>query len=271
MDLTNPSDPPPAYITAAAAHGLPLRQSAPVRKGPLPLSLPILDHLRTRRVILASASPRRRALLAQIGLTNLEIHPSPSPEDLDKSTHTPEEYVAATARQKCMAVYSAILAAQSDGDGKEDPALVIAADTIIATSSGQILEKPRSEAEHVRTLTHLRDTVSHRVLTAVCVLAPKEDASHPGYVTAAHTEATRVVFAQADDGLGDEVILSYVRTREGADKAGGYALQGVGGMVLVERIEGGVDNVIGLPVRRCLQLCERVVFKQGEEEEEEEE
>lgn len=268
MDLTNPSDPPPPYITAAAAHGLPLRQSAPARPGPLPLSLPILDHLRTRRVILASASPRRRALLHQIGLTNLEIHPSPSPEDLDKSTHTPEEYVAATARQKCMAVYAAVLAANED---KEDPALVIAADTIIATSSGQILEKPRSEAEHVRTLTHLRDTVSHRVLTAVCVLAPKEDASHPGYVTAAHTEATRVVFAQADDGLGDEVILSYVRTREGADKAGGYALQGVGGMVLVERIEGGVDNVIGLPVRRCLQLCERVVFKQGEEEEEEEE
>ncbi|KAK1837209.1 inosine triphosphate pyrophosphatase-like protein [Podospora conica] len=267
MDLTTPADPPPAYITAAAAHGIPLRQSAPARKGPLPLSLPILTHLSTKRVILASASPRRRALLSQIGLTNLEILPSTAPEDLDKKTHTPEEYVAATARQKCMTAYAAALAQGKD----EDPALVIAADTIIATVTGQILEKPRSEADHVRTLTHLRDTVSHRVLTAVCVLAPKEDASHPGYVTAAHTEATRVVFAQADDGLGDEVIRAYVRTREGADKAGGYALQGVGGMVLVERIEGGVDNVIGLPVRRCLQLCEKVIFKQGEEEEEEEE
>jgi threonyl-tRNA synthetase len=136
---------------------------------------------------------------------------------------------------------------------------VIAADTVIATRSGQILEKPRSE--------HLRDTRSHRVLTGVCVLAPRADAAHPGYEIAAHTEETRVFFAGAEDGLPDDVIEAYVRTREGADKAGGYALQGVGGMVLVERVEGSVDNVIGLPVRKCLQLCERVVFRQGEEEE----
>ena len=143
-----------------------------------------------------------------------------------------------------------------------DPALVIAADTIIATRSGQVLEKPRSEADHVRTLKHLRDTHVHRVLTAVCVLAPRADARDPGYELAVHTEVTKVFFASADDGLPDDVIESYVRTREGADKAGGYALQGVGGMVLIERIEGSVDNVIGLPVRKCLQLCEKVVFLQ---------
>lgn len=147
----------------------------------------------------------------------------------------------------------------------EEPAVVIAADTIIATRGGQILEKPRSEADHVRMLTHLRDTVRHRVLTAVCVLSPKADATHPGYEIAAHVEVTNVFFAGADDGLPDDVVESYVRTREGADKAGGYALQGVGGMVLVDKVEGSVDNVIGLPVRKCLQLCERVVFRQGEE------
>lgn len=66
MDLTDPSDPPPEHIAAARAHGIPLRQSAPVRRGPLPLELPILSYLRSKRVILASASPRRKALLAQV-------------------------------------------------------------------------------------------------------------------------------------------------------------------------------------------------------------
>lgn len=149
--------------------------------------------------------------------------------------------------------------------------MVIAADTVIATRAGQILEKPRSEADHVRMLTHLRDTSHHRVLTAVCVLAPKQDASHPGYELASHVEETVVYFAGEGDGLPDDVVRSYVRTREGADKAGGYALQGIGGVVLVERVEGAVDNVVGLPVRKCLQLCERVVFRQGQEGEEGEE
>lgn len=222
----------------------------------------------------------------QLGLRDLEISPSNEPEDFDKKTHTPEEYVVATAQRKCLAVYQAAIARQQeistylennkdatnpDPRQLEDPALVIAADTVIATRGGQILEKPRSEADHVRMLKHLRDSVHHRVLTGVCVLAPKEDASHPGYALASHVEDTRVFFAAADDGLPDDVIESYVRTREGADKAGGYALQGVGGMVLVDRVEGSVDNVIGLPVRKCLQLCEKVVFRQGREEDEGEE
>ncbi|KXX82928.1 N-acetylserotonin O-methyltransferase-like protein [Madurella mycetomatis] len=277
MDLTDPLDPPPDHITAARAHGIPIRQSAPIKRGPLPLELPILSYLRSKRVILASASPRRKALLAQIGLPDLEVSPSTEPEDLDKKKHSPEEYVAATARRKCLSVYqSAIEAQHSEGAAladpqqqQQEPALVIAADTVIATRSGQILEKPRSEADHVRMLRHLRDTREHRVLTGVCVLAPKADASHPGYEMAAHVEHTKVVFARADDGLPDDVIESYVRTREGADKAGGYAIQGVGGMLLIERVEGAVDNVIGLPVRKCLQLCEKVVFRQGVEEVEE--
>lgn len=58
------------------------------------------------------------------------------------------------------------------------------------------------------------------------------------------------------------MIEAYVKTREGVDKAGGYAVQGIGGMVLVEKIEGSVDNVVGLPVKRCLTLAEKVIFKQ---------
>ena len=281
--LFTPSDTPPDYITAAAQHGLRLRQSAPIRKGPMPLQLPILSYLndKSKRVILASASPRRKALLAQVGLTNLEIVPSTKSEDLDKA-QGPHEYVAATARQKCLDVYQgALLSAQQqqgqaggggeDGQrGAADPDVVIAADTVIVTSEGRVLEKPQSDAEHKRMLRHLRDSRRHSVLTAVCVLAPKPDASHPGYELAAHLEETRVYFARADDGLPDEVIDSYVATRDGDGKAGGYAIQGLGGLVLVEKVEGSVDNVIGLPVRKCLQLCEKAVFRQGEEEEGEE-
>ena len=100
-------------------------------------------------------------------------------------------------------------------------------------------------------------------------MAPRADAQHPGYELRTHVEETRVYFARAADGLPDDVVDAYVRSREGADKAGGYAIQGLGGMVLVERVEGPVDNVVGLPVRRCLQLCEKVVFKQGHDSDEE--
>ncbi len=149
-----------------------------------------------------------------------------------------------------------------------DPEVVIAADTVVVTRAGQVVEKPRSAADHGRMLRHLRDTQVHRVLTAVSVLAPRRDAAHPGYEMAGHTEETRVHFATAADGLTDAVIDAYVRTREGADKAGGYAVQGVGGLLLVERVEGSVDNVVGLPVRKCLQLLEKVCFRQGGEDDE---
>jgi MAF protein len=277
-----PNYPPPDYITAAREHGIKLRQSGPVRRGPQPIQLPILEYLKKHRVVLASASPRRRGLLGQLGLTDIEVRPSTKPEDLSKDALGPFEYVAATARQKCLDVYSKLVSGEDEadkqqggGDGKtdddgkekEDPAVVIAADTIIVTRDGRILEKPPSEAAHVRMLQHLRDTRVHKVLTAVCVVAPKRDASHPGYAMASHIEETRVYFARASDGLPDEVITAYVRTREGVDKAGGYGLQGLAGLVMIEKVEGCVDNVIGLPVRKTLQLCEKVVFKQDAEDE----
>ncbi|KAI0003118.1 Maf-like protein-domain-containing protein [Xylariaceae sp. FL0662B] len=281
-----PSDPPPDYATAAQEHGLPIRQPVPAltppRKPPTPvasLDLPILTYMRTHRVILASASPRRRALLAQLGLPNIEVWPSTKPEDLSKTDLGPWEYVSATAQQKALDVYaeavSAVAAAQSSnpksgGSEKGDPDLVIAADTVIITREGAIVEKPASEAAHRRMLRHLRDTRVHRVLTAVCAVAPKADASHPGYAIATHVEETKVYFARESDGLPDDVLDAYVRTREGVDKAGGYAVQGLAGLVLVDRVDGGVDNVVGLPVRKCLQLCEKVVFRQGYESEGEE-
>jgi septum formation protein len=62
----------------------------------------------------------------------------------------------------------------------------------------------------------------------------------------------------------DELILAYVRTREGVDKAGGYGIQGIGS-VLVERIEGSYDNVVGLPLRATLQLIEKIMTPEEED------
>lgn len=147
-----------------------------------------------------------------------------------------------------------------------EPDLVISADTVIVTRDGRILEKPRNEADHIRMLKHMRDTRMHRVLTAVSVLAPREDARHPGYDIESHTEETKVYFLEEENGLPDDVIEAYVKTREGVDKAGGYAVQGIAGMLLVERIEGSVDNVVGLPVRKCLAMAEKVLFRQEVDE-----
>jgi MAF protein len=148
-----------------------------------------------------------------------------------------------------------------------DPSLVIGADTIIVTSTGLILEKPRSQSDHVRMLKMLRDQKVHKVFTAVAVIAPREDARSPGYNTETVVEETKVIF---DEEVGDELIEAYVRTREGVDKAGGYGLQGLGSL-LVERIEGPSDNVVGLPLRATLRCIERAVLRQDDDGSDEDE
>ncbi|KAF6226475.1 hypothetical protein HO133_009341 [Letharia lupina] len=243
-----PAEPPPSYETAA--------QPPPPLRLPLPLDLPLINTLRDRRVILASASPRRKQLLAQIGLTKLEIKPSTLPENLPKSL-APFEYVLQTATQKAMHVYSSEL----DNTEFGEPAVVLAADTIVVSLSGQVLEKPRSEADHIAMLKMLRNSGYHRVYTAVVAMAPLASARHPGYASESTVEETTVRFGR---DTSDEMLLAYVRTREGADKAGGYAIQGVGA-ILVERIEGSWDNVVGLPLRATLELIEKVLGQSEEE------
>ena len=160
-----------------------------------------------------------------------------------------------------MTVYQAEL----DNPALGDPALVIAADTIVVSISGQIMEKPRSEVEHIAMLKTLRDGGTHKVFTAVAVMAPLESAKDPGYAMESTVEETTIFF---DKSVTDELILSYVRTREGADKAGGYGIQGVGAL-LVEKIDGSFDNVVGLPLRPTLLLIEKV-FDQHDDDSEDE-
>ena len=148
-----------------------------------------------------------------------------------------------------------------DNRAKGEPGLIIAADTIVVSYAGEILEKPKSEAHHLTMLKSLRDTGLHRVFTAVACMVPLASARDPGYALETAVEETSVKF---DSTITDELLLAYVKTREGADKAGGYGIQGTGA-VLVERIEGSFDNVVGLPLRATLRLVEKVVAK-GEDE-----
>lgn len=128
----------------------------------------------------------------------------------------------------------------------------------MVTITGRILEKPRSENDHIQMLQMLRDQKVHKCFTAVVAIAPREDARDPGYNIETTVEETVVHFSPE---VSDDLIKAYVRTREGVDKAGGYGIQGMGSL-LVEKIDGSVDNVIGLPLRTTLQLIERVVLDQ---------
>ncbi len=210
-----PLEPPPSYETTASVPPRSPATKGPLQRTPLPLDLPFLSSIQGRRIILASASPRRRQLLAQVGFSNLSVIPSTVPEAFSK-TLSPFEYVLQTASQKAMTVYS------SQIDSPEgEPALVIAADTVVVSPRGQILEKPRSETDHIAMLKGLRDSVSHKVYTAVVVMAPLSSARDPGYALESTVEETTVKFGS---DISDELILSYVKTREGADKAGGYGV-----------------------------------------------
>jgi septum formation protein len=140
--------------------------------------------------------------------------------------------------------------------------MLIAADTVVVSPSGEILEKPRSEAHHIAVLKGLRDAVKHSVVTAVTIMAPLETPRDPGYALESHVEETAVYF---DKDVTDDMILAYVKTREGADKAGGYGIQGIGA-ILVEKIEGSFENVVGLPLRATLRLLEKVQRKASEDD-----
>lgn len=111
------------------------------------------------------------------------------PEDLPKSL-APFEYVLQTATQKAMTVYRQEINNEELGE----PALIIAADTVVVSHLGEILEKPRNESEHISMLKTLRNGPSHKVYTAVAVMAPLESAVAPGYSMKTSVEETLVKF-----------------------------------------------------------------------------
>ena len=178
------------------------------------------------QVILASASPRRLALLQQIG-----IEAKVCPADFDEvsgSAVQAEDVVLANAIGKCKAVVK----------NKGDSLPVIAADTVVV-AEGVILGKPKNEEDAIEMLKQLSGK-THKVMTGIAV-------SYAGEMLAEVCE-TEVVFRE----LTDEEIKKYAATGEPLDKAGAYGIQGMGA-VLVEKINGCYNNVVGLPLTR-LQL-----------------
>jgi len=182
----------------------------------------------TRTLILASSSPRRKALLEQLGI-RCEVRPV----DIDESVRegeTPRGYVERLALEKARAART------------DDGAVVLGADTAVVVDD-DILGKPRDFAHAREMLKRLADR-EHEVLTAVAVVA----GAHEEVVTT----TSRVVFGP----LTDETIEAYWATGEPADKAGAYAVQGIAG-AFVRELHGSVTGVIGLPLYETVELLHR--------------
>ncbi|KAK9450757.1 Maf-like protein [Limtongia smithiae] len=226
-----------------------------VRPPPRMLKLPVFEFLKGKHVVLASSSPRRRELLRQIGITDFKVVKPKFEEDLDKSRLTVTEYVNETATAKALEVYS------REVEADNDPALVIAADTVVLLGDS-ILEKPKSAKDHFQMLQRLRDEkLPHKVYTSVVCIAPLREPVYPGYSMYRDFEETQVVF---DSEVSDDFLAAYVASGEARDAAGGYCVQEKGAL-MVEKIIGDYNNVVGLPLRLLLKLMEKVLIEDDEE------
>jgi len=184
-------------------------------------------------VVLASASPRRTALLNQMRIAH-----SVMPVDIDESpldNESPCDQVARLAQQKAQA---AITHLQAEGKLTETT-LVLASDTLIAFN-GMSIGKPTDYQDAKRILGMLSNN-EHEVLTAISVASATRQKTR--------TITTSVSFA----ALTNEEIDAYWKTGEPADKAGSYAIQGIGGQ-FVKSINGSASAVVGLPLYETKQL-----------------
>lgn len=179
--------------------------------------------------LLASQSPRRRALLEQINV-EFTVQPSPADEVLDGDP-PPAETARRLADRKATPVATA-----------HPSALVLAADTIVA-HDGAILEKPTSP-DHAVDMLHRLSNTTHSVFTGFAL-----HHADTGRAVCTSVE-TRVTFAP----LSSEEIAAYVATESPMDKAGGYGIQDHTGPLFVERLDGDYYNVVGLPLHRLYQV-----------------
>jgi len=194
------------------------------------------------RIYLASQSPRRRELLKQIGINfemlllrsdprrNLEVDETPHAGEL------PESYVKRVARAKAEAGYSALRFRNLP------PFPVLAADTTV-TLDNKIFGKP-DNAEHAIDMLRQLSGKEHQVLSAVAIALDE------------HIEVALSTSTVRFTTLSEERIRHYLLTREYADKAGGYAIQGQAG-AFVEHLSGSYSGVVGLPLFETVQLLQR--------------
>ncbi|XP_012719847.2 probable bifunctional dTTP/UTP pyrophosphatase/methyltransferase protein [Fundulus heteroclitus] len=210
---------------------------------------PVLSKLSGKLVVLASSSPRRQEILRNAGL-RFEVVPSWFKETLDKGLFkAPHEYAVETAKQKALEV-----ARRMPVKHLKTPDIVIGADTIVAVD-GMILEKPADKHHAYRMLSSLSGK-EHSVFTGVAiVLCHKKDDDEVDYQLIDFYEETKVKFAD----LSEDMLWEYINSGEPMDKAGGYGIQALGGM-LVEYVHGDFLNVVGFPLNHfCKQLD--VIYK----------
>ena len=184
-------------------------------------------------LILASASPRRRELLSQAGVT-FTVTAANINENL-LPNEAAAAYVQRLAEEKAQAVWNA----NRSADTADDPLMVLGADTCVVCDS-HILGKPTDTADARRMLALLSGR-THAVLTGLAVVTRTK--------VVRDVEITQVMFNQIDDAE----IARYISSGEPLDKAGGYAIQGYAAR-WIPRIEGCYFNVVGLPIARTIAL-----------------
>ena len=186
----------------------------------------------SRPVVLASASPRRRGFLHQLGY-HFEVV-TPATEEKARPGESALDYVQRNAAEKAQDVAGRVAAGS----------VVIAADTVVVLR-GRIMEKPGSEAGAHEMLRALSGQV-HQVITGLCVLGPNRGGAETVRVLAVTTDVEFRV-------LSNEEIDAYIHSGEPMDKAGAYAIQGRAAY-MIRQIRGSYTNVVGLPLTELVEI-----------------
>lgn len=182
---------------------------------------------------LASQSPRRRELLQQIGVLHQVV--SADVVEIPRTQESPSDYVQRLAREKAEAGLASVKRLALA------PKPVLGADTIV-TINNEILEKPR-DAEHAANMLRKLAGTTHQVMTAVAMIVEQ--------TCRIKLSVTDVVFRP----LSEQEIAAYWASGEPCDKAGGYAIQGLGA-VFVQQIRGSYTGVVGLPIEQTVLLLD---------------
>ncbi len=207
------------------------------------------------RLLLASASPRRRQFLSEWGLP-FELARPGGAEPLPEPGENPDAYTRRAATAKAHAVAAGLYSTSAtDATLLHSRTIILAADTVV-TVDGDILGKPNDSCHALKMLQRLTGR-GHEVISAVCLLLPSpagtasvDEAGRPvNLEEQVFSDVSRVFFHP----WPEDVLRAYVDTGEPHDKAGAYAIQGQGAF-LVDKIEGSWSTVVGLPVTQLAHL-----------------
>lgn len=213
----------------------------------------VYERLKEYDFILASTSPRRYEILKELGIENIEIIPSDFEENVSKEGKTPQEYVAQTAFGKIDAVRERIAQDQEIENKRTKPILLLGADTIVV-NSGKIFEKPKDKSSQLQNLYSFRLNPIVEVITAIYIYKINEQG-----ITEAQVHKVVTSYLRFDKKLSDDFLQAYVDSEEGLNAAGGFKIQGIGGLLWTD-CQGDYRNVIGLPFKDTFNLLENILL-----------